>query len=435
MTKIYKNNFKFEAVRYEEWQAGRCISQGPIDTVITAEVSGNSIHFELDDVGTLRILQSCDFDCGDAEIAILGDRIQYSHATSVFNPIVPIVCHVFYSENVIEYVRFAMTNPDRLIEFYGKMVELGQPSTGKRSTPISNKPATADEIMAELEGYGMLNVDALMERAVDLYNENAQINSLENAEAIAESLKLFVEVCDLEREQMENEDKEYSMLMPKILMFIALCNYKIGNVNSAYYIAKKALNEIDIAEENSVISGVPREVYGEPTIKELIDIIEEEHWDEVDEDMDIYDIDETEIDLDNFYNLQHKMDREAKAKTNPEAQRIMQLVEVVDKVQAQFWEACNRSGNTEMRVQYHSMFELIKNALYYSWEKLGCGHHSDFWKEGDSMFDYMMFEMGPEERINAIVQMLESSSPFAMVERNSAITNGLLSVFRKVQRL
>ena len=435
MTKIYKNNFKFVAVRYEEWQAGRCISRGPIDTVITAEVSGNSIYFELDGVGDLRILQSFDFNCGNADVAILGDRIQYSHATSDYNPIVPIVCHVFFRENVIEYVRFAMTNPDRLIEFYGKMVELGQPSTRKRSTPIRNKPATADEIIAELEGYGMLNVDALMERAVDMYNDNAQINSLENAEAVAESLKLFVEVCNLEREQMKNKNKEYSMLMPKILMFIALCNYKIGNVNSAYYIAKKALNEIDIVEENSVISGIPREVYGEPTIKELIDIIEDENWDEIDEDMDVFDIDETEIDLDNLYNLQHKMNREAKAKVNPEAQRILQLVEVVDKVQAQFWEAGGRLGNTEKRFQFHSLFNLIKNALYYSWEKLGCGHHGDFWKEGDSMFDYMMFEMGPEERIDAIVQMLDTSSPFAMVERNSAITNGLLSVFRKVQKL
>lgn len=423
------------AVRYEEWQAGSCISQGLVDTVITAEVSGNSIYFELGDVENLRILQSFDFNCGDADTAILGDRIQYLHATSDFNPIVPIVCHVFYKGDDIEYLRFAMTNPDRLIEFYGEMVELGQPSTGERSTSFRKKLATADEIMAELEGYGMLNVDALMEQAVDLYNDNAQINSIENAEAIAESLKLFVEVCNLEREQMENDDKEYSMLMPKILMFIALCNYKIGNVNSAYYIAKKALNEIDVVEENSVISGIPREVYGEPTIKELIDIIEDEHLDEVDEDMDVYDVDETEVDLDNFYNLLHKMNMEAKAKDDPEAQRIIQLVEIVDNVQGKFWEAFGRSGNREKQIQFHSLFNVIKNALYYSWEKLGYGHHSDFWKEGDSMFDYMMFEMGPEERISAIVQMLDTTSPFAALERNSSITDGLLSVFRKVQNI
>ena len=48
------------------------------------------------------------------------------------------------------------------------------------------------------------------------------------------------------------------------------------------------------------------------------------------------------------------------------------------------------------------------------------------------MFDYMMFELGPEERINAIINLLEESSPFAPIERNSAITNALLSIFRRV---
>ena len=181
-----------------------------------------------------------------------------------------------------------------------------------------------------------------------------------------------------------------------------------------------------------MISGVPRDMYGESTINELISIIETQHWDDVDEEMDVDDVDETEIDLDNFYNMKCKAERDARTSGNPEATRISQLVEVVDKVQSQYWEAGAKSGNLDMQMQYHNLFNIIKNALYYCWEKLGCGHHSDFWKEGDSMFDYMMFELGPEERINAIINLLEESSPFAPIERNSAITNALLSIFRRV---
>lgn len=432
MTSVFKNNFRFIANRYEEWQSGRCISQGPINTAILAEVSGNTIHFELDDVEDLRIIPSFDLMCGDINTAILGDRIQYTNATSDFNPVVPMICHLFYTGNRIEYVRFGMTNPDRIIEFYGEMVELGQPSTGIRSESLTNAAITADAIMEELDGYGMLNVDAIMERAVKLYNNNANVRSIEQAEAVSEALKLFVKACNLEREKMEEDDKDYSMLMPKILMFIALSNYKIDNFNAAYYIAKKALAEIDVVEENSPFSGIPRDMYGESTIKELINVIETKHWDEVDEDMDVDDIDETEVDLDNFYNLKRKVERDAHTAGNPEAQRISQLVEVVDKVQSKYWDAGAKSGNLDMQMRYHNMFNIIKTALYYSWEKLGCGHHSDFWKEGDSMFDYMMFELGPKERINAIIKVLEESSPFAPVEKNSAITNALLSVFRKV---
>lgn len=433
MTSIYKNNFRFAAERYEEWQAGRCISQGDIDTVITAEVSGNTIHFEIDNVENLRILQNFNFDCGDIDYAILGNRIQYVHATSDCNPIVPIVCHIFYSGNIIDYVRFAMTNPDRIIEFYGKMVELGQPSTEKVSCSRRKKAMSADEIMEELDSYGMLNVDALMERAVQLYNDNAQIECIENIEAIAESLKLFVKTCNCEKEQMENDGMEYSFLMPKILMYIAICNYSIGNVNLAYYAAKKALKEIDLVEENSIISGIPRETYGEPTLKELIRIIEAQHWEEIDEDMDVDNVDETEVNLENLHNLLHKMNRETLAANNPEAKNILQLVEIVNEIQGKIWDAGKNSDNFDQRFQMHSLFDIIKNALYYSWEKLGCGHHSDFWNEGDSMFEYMMFEMEAEEKINAIIELLETSSPFAMLERNSAITNGLLSVFKKTK--
>lgn len=435
MTKVYKNNFRFIANRYEEWQAGRCISQGPITTEIVAEVSDNNIHFELDDIDSLRILKSFDFSCGDVETAVLSDRVQYIFNTSDYNPIIPIVCNIFYDGNDIEYVRFAMTNPDRLIEFYGTLVELGQPSTGMHSSSVSKETKTAREIKNELSSYGMLNADALMERAVKLYNDNSDVSNMDEANAVAEALELFVDVCEMERQKMEDEERECSYMMPKILMFIALCNYKVGNIHSAYYIAQKALNEIDFVEEHSMLSGIPREMYGESTIQELIDVIEEDHWDEVEEEMDCDDIDETEINLANLHNLQQELNREARAAGNPEAQRIKQLVEVVNKVQKKYWEAGQHFGNTEKQFQFHSMFELFKNALYYSWEKLGCGYHGDFWNEGDSIFDYMMFEMGPNERLDAIIQILEQSSPFAPVEKNSAITNGLLSVFRKVRML
>lgn len=435
MTKVYKNNFRFIADRYEEWQAGHCISQGPISTEIVAEVSGDSIHFELDDIGNLRILQSFDFECKDSDWEVLHDRVQYRHSTSDFNPIVPLFCNLFYSYDDINYVRFAMTNPDRLIEFYGEMVELGQPSKGKRSYSVVNKITSAYEVKKELKSYGMFNANALMERAVDIYNDNADIAGIDNANAIAEALKLFVDAYKLERCEVEEEGRECSFLIPKILMFIALCNFKVGNVNSAYYIAKKALNEINYVVEHSILSGIPREMYGESTILELIDVIENNHWEDVDKDINSDDIDETEIDLDNLYNLQHEINRETLAAKNPEARRIKQLVDVVNKVQKQYWEAGQHFNNTEKQVQFHSLFELIKNALYYSWEKFGYGNHSDFWNEGDSMFDYLMFEMGPEERINAIIQILEQSSPFAPIERDSAITNDLLSVFNKVLNL
>ena len=95
---FYKENFVFKADRYEEWQAGRCISQGLITTKIVAEVENNTIHFELDNIENIRMLSSFDFDILGEDYCILPDRIQYSHSTSDYNPIVPIVCNIFYRE-------------------------------------------------------------------------------------------------------------------------------------------------------------------------------------------------------------------------------------------------------------------------------------------------------------------------------------------------
>lgn len=147
--RFYKSNFVFVANRYEEWQAGRCISQGPIQTQIVAEVSGNQIHFELDDIGNIKMLTSFDFEMPSREYCILQDRIQYIHDKSDFNPIVPIVCNLFYKGGTMEYVRFAMTNPDRLVEFYGSLVKLGQPSTGHRTQTKLQSSNTADNVIKD----------------------------------------------------------------------------------------------------------------------------------------------------------------------------------------------------------------------------------------------------------------------------------------------
>lgn len=249
MTAIYRNNFVFIADRYEEWQGGRCISSDDLDVTITAEVKDDKIHFELSTVGSLRILKSFDFEILDYYGSVLPDRVQYLHNTQDFNPVFPIVCNIFYQDDNIDYVRFAMTSPDRIIEFYGYMDELGQPSIGR--SPQSITPAvTADSIVSELQSYGMLNKEAIMERAVNLYNNNCSVATVEEAYAVLESLKLFAKVYDLEVKEMEEKGMDYSLFMPKILMFIALANYKIGNFNQAYCVAKQGLDAVDNAEKN-----------------------------------------------------------------------------------------------------------------------------------------------------------------------------------------
>lgn len=121
---LFKQNFVFKANRYEEWQDQRCISQGPTQTKIIAKVDAERINFELIGADNLRIMKKFSFILDTS--CDMGYRLQYV-TTCDFNPIAPVVCHVFMKNQLnIDYVRFAMTNPNRLIEFYGVMTDFGE---------------------------------------------------------------------------------------------------------------------------------------------------------------------------------------------------------------------------------------------------------------------------------------------------------------------
>lgn len=281
-----KKNFQFRSNRYEEWQAGQCISQGSVDVLITAEANGDGLHVELTNIGNLRIVKSFSFEKCD----ILPDRVQFVHGSYDFNPIVPFVCHIFYNGTTISYVRFAMTNPDRLIEFYGCEIEykpIIKTSLGSEETYTFS----AEKTIQELKSYGMLNTAAIMERAVPAYNSNSNIVTIENGENILECLKLFVKAY-----QMEKAEKKVGIsLIPKILMFISLCNYKIYNINQAYCVAKQGLDAIGEIIEKSCLS-FPKEILGADTLEEIVNIIEQEHFSEITNRGDYYNIDPTNVD-------------------------------------------------------------------------------------------------------------------------------------------
>lgn len=124
---FYRKDFVFIANRYEEWQFGSCISKGPISTKNVSTVHGNTIHFELEDIGSICIRKSFDIESHGEECDNLGDRIQFfntwisdddDHST-------PSICHIFHDGYMMKYIRFAMSNPDRLIEFYGTFAGYG----------------------------------------------------------------------------------------------------------------------------------------------------------------------------------------------------------------------------------------------------------------------------------------------------------------------
>ena len=431
---LFKKNFVFNAFRYEEWQGGRCISQGQIDTTIIAEIYDGVIHFELDDVGGLRIQKKFSFTADEPSID-LGARLQYIHATSDMNPVVPIVCHVFKKgEDDIEYVRFAMTNPDRIIEFYGTMTELGQKS--RREAVQEPVAVDASRILDELDGYGMLNKEAIFEKAVGIYNANGDPHTALELSNLVEALKLFVRADELDLESMEEDDEfededeegiqkdRYSFFRPKILLYIALCNLHIGNFNQAYYVARKGLSALDDVLMYSPFQGLDPNMFGKDDLEGIVRMIEENQGDKINEDDDEESIDETDIDLKNYRRLKLMLQNAESGPGDEEKVLIRKLIAMMNKTQS---EVCESTDDPKQRVSILEFYEVIINALYFCWEKLGHGHHSDFWEEGDTMMGYMMFEIDAKNTLNMLMHTISLAPPTAYPAANKA----LASIFKK----
>lgn len=279
----------------------------------------------------------------------------------------------------------------------------------------------------------MEKTEQIMERAVAIYNANSSVTSVPQAEAIVESLKLFVRAYALENEDNEDyflDTKPVSMLKPKIMMFIALCNYKIDNINRAYCIAKQGLDEIDYVIENSMIQGVPRSMYGADTFEEIIRTIEEERFNEV-TDADNYQIvNPEEIDtsrLDEILGMEVSDE-------NPSKEKIKGLIDAINKIQKMIEKAAEESGDVSRGFKVTQSYEVFKYPLYYAWRGYKYGWHTDFCKEGDSLFQFLMFEAKMRDITNDMINLLREQSPFARVERNSAITNGLIEVYSSFLR-
>ena len=129
MSSIYRKSFIFQAERFEEYQNGKCIDHGRIDTEILAKVV-NDVFDEVI-VFNLRNNRPCSINFsfglpifGLLRGDVLSDRIQYGRLPDSMrwsDPNEPLVCNIF---NKMNCIRFAMCSPLRIIEFYGSFITI-----------------------------------------------------------------------------------------------------------------------------------------------------------------------------------------------------------------------------------------------------------------------------------------------------------------------
>lgn len=136
---LFKKNISYHVERYEEWQRGQCTAKGVLNFDLHLITTSNSISVKIPNASSFRMHNSVNFDFVGSDV--LHDRIQYVNAPgSSEDPTRPIILHIFVKNGKIDCIRFAMSFPDRIIEFYGYQIisDTSDESMVKESSTFNN---------------------------------------------------------------------------------------------------------------------------------------------------------------------------------------------------------------------------------------------------------------------------------------------------------
>lgn len=140
---VYKKSISFHVDRFEEWQGGQCINRGILNFEIHLVVNGDCIEFDIPQSEKFRTHKHVTFPFLGSQV--LEDRVQYIDAPgSSTDPTKPIVLHIFVKSGKIDYIRLAMSFPDRIVEFYGYQIESATSCPNDFTTVASNNQQTED---------------------------------------------------------------------------------------------------------------------------------------------------------------------------------------------------------------------------------------------------------------------------------------------------
>ena len=429
---LYRANIHYIADSYEIYEGGKRLDAGVCNVDIRGIAKQTEIKFVLTGAESFPLASVFLFPFSSPEAELLPDRIAYMKMFVPDGKNEPMVCHLFLKGDELDYIRFAVMgmNGFKLFEFKGRLLD------DDNVEDISMKVKSAETVISELRRTGSLTPQGLLDWGVDLYNANSDVKTPENIKAIIEAFKLFVEAYKLEKDRMADEkkgfddedndeeenDDSFSFALPVILKFIALCNYKLNNMTQAGKVAELGLEELEKAQDNSFISFDPNSL-GKNTLEEIIDLVQKEgQYEPLDDDDDTFD--ETEMNFDYAEGMLLFLENDDSRAEEISADNFRSLIKRINFSGDVLWKSMKGSDS---KITLFQILDTTRDTLYYCWEKLGFGHHSDFWKEGDSMMSYMFLELDPEKYVRNLMDFYTQSSPFRSLDRKDIIRKGIVA--------
>lgn len=261
-----------------------------------------------------------------------------------------------------------------------------------------------------------------MEQAVKLFNDNCDLKNITQIENVMLALKKFIALN-------KNIHDRKDAILPRVYSFIALCNYKMDNPDRAYWCAKRSIELGEEAMENSPFV-CDTNLYLDQQVFALIDALEDNYSDRIDFERGYEDGEENIYDDSTVRGVLGKIGYGQEQK--PSENKIKGLIEALSKIQETASKVFEAQDDGFQAFQYNQMVDAFKMPLYCAWRHYKYGWHTDFMEEGDSLLPYMMFEAQAQEMLNDLIKLLKTESPFRMIEREGAISRGLIEVYSRL---
>mgnify|MGYP004444256079 CR=1 FL=1 len=296
----------------------------------------------------------------------------------------------------------------------------------------SSNKYDATAFIAELKSNNMYDQKALMDKGVEILHDNMEIKTSENAYAIVEALKIFIELNKLLEFEKEQGGRT-SAWKPQVLLNIATCNFLIGNYDYAHYAAEQGLIAIDDAINDAVFMGISRSSYGEDDLMGIINVIENRYKDEATDPngeypiVNIECIDTTKLDLSVSTNASgNQIARDKNFIVNV----IKQYSALRMELMRSFMQGNQKSMNTVI------MLHMFMCPIFYAWQKFGYGDMYDFWSEDQALGTFEKFKKSNIlKEVKSSISLLSSGIfPFRIIDKDDSLRQSTIAILKELEK-
>lgn len=129
--------------------------------------------------------------------------------------------------------------------------------------------------------------------------------------------------------------------------------------------------------------------------------------------------------------LKFSQPKESSDPSKPSPLLFKKVLKSIESIQDKLSHLIFNDNNVDVRERafaFFNTFEQYRFAVMFAWHKLNYGDHTDFMKEGDSLFNFAIFESEAHNIIPELLDLLQNNSPFDIFDKSSKLTQDILSI-------